>query len=432
MEPFSLPESLKLGAGTSAFQIEGGSRNNSWYRWSHLPGKIADGTDCSRASNHWNKVDEDIVLLKRLNISTYRFSIEWARIEPEKDRFDYSAMDHYRDEIIKIKKAGIEPLVTLHHFSNPLWVEDSIGWTSKKIIKRFEKYTRFVVEQLGEHVDLWLTINEPSAYLYFGYIKGTWPPGKKFPPLFFKGARNIIGAHIAAYNTIHNIRTKMGFAGTRVGAAHHLRIFDPVRENPLDKTAAFMADYYMNRLTVEGFHTGKVHFPAGIGYPFGKGIFQDFLGINYYSRDMLSFRGRELLSVAPGSKVNHLGWEIYPVGLRRICREYAERYHVPIFITENGTCDNDDSFRSRFIYDHLSVLSELIEEGINIERYYHWSFMDNFELTEGLSGRFGLVHIDYETQKRTIKKSGSFYSEIARSGKITRSMITRYLDEKPY
>ncbi|MUV36884.1 Beta-glucosidase [Lentibacillus sp. JNUCC-1] len=243
----------------------------------------------------------------------------------------------------------------------------------------------------------------------------------------------MIGAHIRTYNTIHEIRSEQNFPGTtRVGAAHHLRVFDPEKGDPQAKGTVRMLEHVFHDLFLEGMVYGRFLFPIGNGgYPYGKGTYCDFMGINYYSRDIVSFSMNPLrlfgdLKVREGAETNDLGWEIYPEGLYRVCKKAFERYPFPIYITENGICDAEDQQRGRFIYDHLKVVKELIEDGVPVERYYHWSLIDNFEWDEGLGPKFGLIEVDYDTQKRTVRESGKFYGEVSKAGGVTEEMLEAY------
>src|SRR5659263_51169 len=210
MEPFALPESFLLGTATASLQIEGGDRNNSWYHWVQT-GHVKDGTSCIVADDHWNRVTEDIALMKQLHQQTYRMSLEWSRIEPARGQFDKDAMTHYRLEIQQLVNAGIRPLVTLHHFSNPLWLEDAGAWVNPDVVDLFERYTAYVVENLGDLVSDWCTINEPSIYLVKGYVMGGWPPNDISITKYFRGARNMIMAHIKSYRKIHQVRASNGY-----------------------------------------------------------------------------------------------------------------------------------------------------------------------------------------------------------------------------
>ena len=425
MKPFKLPDHFLMGSATAATQIEGGDINNNWYDWC-LKGKIKDGTSCIRANDHWNRYVEDIGLMKQLNHKVYRMGLEWSRIEPEKGCFDEGAVRHYRNEISLLLENGIRPLVTLHHFTHPLWFAAEGEFESSKAVEYFERYTGYVVDKLGDLVSEYITINEPNVYVTSGYFYGIWPPGKKDFRLAMKVFKNLALCHFAAYGTIHEIRRKRGFDGkTMVGVANHLRVFDPYSRNPLDFIAARLLQHVFQDAIMKSMTGGFLIPPVGFGAPAGRGRYCDFLGINYYTRSAVHFKGFKD-DTMPGKPRNDLGWEIYPEGLARICRHYYKKYGKPIWITENGTCDAKDSFRTEYIYSHLREVSKLCREGIPVERYYHWTLMDNFEWLEGESARFGLVETDYETQKRTVRSSGDFYAELCRENAVTQTMVDKY------
>jgi beta-glucosidase len=433
MEAFKLPEDLLLGTATSSLQIEGGDKNNNWYRYCE-EGKVKDGSHCIVADDHWNRFEEDITLMKQLNLKVYRMSIEWSRIEPKRGVFDDSAVDHYRAELKQLHKENIRPLVTLHHFSNPIWFDDIGGWENPESVDYFKKYTQKAVTSFGDLVSEWVTINEPNVYLEGAYISANFPPQKQSTVAYFKVMKNMIKAHIEAYKLIHEIRSKNGYIGkTLVGIANHVRVFDTESKDILTKLACNLVEYNFHTICMEGMMHGKFKFPLGFGnYPLGKGEFYDFLGINYYSRDIIKFtwdltRLFAAITVKEGAELNDMGWEIYPEGLYRVCRKYSKIYKKPIFITENGICDERDSKRSRFIYDHLKMVSKLRAEGVNVERYYYWSLLDNFEWEFGLTPKFGIIEVDYETKQRKIRRSGMLYGEISEKGEITKEMIKEYL-----
>jgi beta-glucosidase len=427
MKPFKLPSNFLMGSATAGAQIEGGDKNSNWYDWCEK-GHIKDDTSCFRGNDHWNRYSDDIELMTALNHKVYRMGVEWSRIEPEEGKFSQDATAHYRDEITLLLLKGIKPLVTLHHFTHPIWLEEKGGFEQDEIVTYFERYVRYVVEQLGDLVSEYITINEPNVYAAMGYYIGVWPPARKSIKLLLKVMKNMILCHLTAYRLIHKIREDMGFPGkTMVGVANHLRVFDPYNgHNPLDRIAAKTMDYLFQDAVTKSMTDGRYRLPFGLGAPKGTGRFLDFFGINYYTRDAVRFKGF-LNDVMPDTPRNDLNWEIYPEGLSRLCRRYYKEFSVPIWVTENGTCDERDQFRSGYIYDHLLEISKLCKEGIPIERYYHWTLMDNFEWAEGESARFGLIHTDYETQKRTMRNSGRFYGEICKRLEVTEEMINQYL-----
>lgn len=431
MEKFKLPKDFLLGTATSSLQIEGGDKNNSWYRWAEK-GNIKDKTHCIVADDHFNRIEEDIELMKKINSQTYRMSIEWSRIEPEKGKFNWDAMDKYRFEVEKLVESGIRPLITLHHFSNPIWFEDLNGWLNPDADEYFERYTEFMAKNLGDIVSDWVTINEPNVYLMMGYINGVWPPGKKNIVSYFRGAKRMIEAHLKSYRKIHEVRYRMDKRDTMVGVANHLRVFDPGRDKPYERWLVKRYKKLFQDIFLTGMIEGKLIMPLGSGYPMGMGKFADFIGVNYYSRDMVNLSPNPLmlfgkLGTLKEAENNDLGWEIYPEGLYRVCKKYYEKYELPIYITENGICDSKDEKRAMYIYSHLREVKRLIDDGVDVQRYYHWSLMDNFEWLEGLSARFGLYEVNYETLERKLRKSGEFYGEVCRDKEVSEEMIKKYL-----
>jgi len=419
----NLPPNFLLGTATAALQIEGGDTNNNWYRWSEL-GKIENGEHCITACDHWNRIEEDVQLMADLRVDTYRLGLEWSRIQPEKDRFDEAAIKKYKYEIDLLLEHNIKPLVTLWHFSHPLWFEDMGGWTNPDSISFYLEYTKFVIEHLGDVVSDWITFNEPNVYLTFGYFDGRWPPGEKGNvKSYLKAASHFIEAHKKAYRVIHTARSQKGHKDTLVGAAHHLRIFDLYNDSPLSKFARSLMDRLFHRIFLEGMTIGKSIFPI---HSISKDSLEpcsDFLGINYYTRDFIkgAFKPSELFGevlLNEGCEVNDLNWEIYPEGIKRICKKMHSLYNLPIFITENGTCDAKDSFREKYIKTHLEKTLEAVDDGVDVQRFYYWTLMDNFEWTEGYAPRFGLYEVDFETQKRTLRKSGEYFKKVCESRQV--------------
>lgn len=425
LKSFDLPKDFMLGSATSATQIEGGDKNNSWYEWC-LWGNIEDGSSCLRAADHWNRYEEDIELLKKLNHKVYRMSIEWSRIEPRKGSFDKKAIAHYKAELELLKRNGIRPLVTLHHFSNPVWFESEGGFENKSCVKNFVRYAEYVVEEFGDLASEYITINEPNVYALNGYHYGIWPPGKMDMKLMYRVLKNMVISHVEAYKSIHKLRRDREFTGTTmVGAAYHLRVFAPYSKKPSDILAARIIEYMFQSALMLSMSNGFLYAPIGAGFPYEIGCYSDFIGVNYYSRSAVHLEGLRN-DVMPDTPRNDLGWEIYPAGLYEICRKWHRKLKLPIWITENGTCDKSDTFRSRYIYDHLIEVLRLCNEGVPVERYYHWSLMDNFEWLHGESAPFGLVAVNFETQERSVKRSGEFYAEVCKSNGVTEQMIKKY------
>lgn len=420
MGNFVIKNDMLLGVATAATQIEGGDTNNNWNDW-FKKGKIKDGSDPARADDHYNRYHEDAEIMASLSIKTYRFGIEWSRIEPTEGVFSKEAIDHYRNEILLMITHGIKPLLTLHHFNNPMWLEDLGGFENPKVEQYFLRFVNKVVRSLGDIVSEFLTINEPNVFATTSYFFGSWPPGKKSFSSVIKVYENFTRCHIAAYTMIHEIRKEMGFSNTKVSFANHIRVFEPKQKwNPYHLICTVLLRQLFQNSITKAMSTGKPSFPIGRLSGINPGKYYDFIGINYYSRSTVSRFGD---GVRENSPVNDLGWEIYPDGILRCARMLYDKYKAPIYITENGTCDNSDKFRCRYIYEHLKVLCE---SDLPIERYYHWCFLDNFEWIEGESARFGIVHVDFDTQVRTIKRSGEFYSQIIRLNGVTEDLYNEF------
>ncbi len=419
---FALP-GLDLGVATAATQIEGGNADTNWHRWAALPGRIADGSTPARAADHWNRVEQDVALLGELGVRHYRMGLEWARLEPTPGQFDAAAFAHYRDELTRLRSAGIVPLVTLHHFNNPWWFENAGGFESPSALAVWDRYVGTVVDSLGDLIDDWVTVNEPNVYATKGWLDGEWPPGVKDSILGAQRVMQVLAvAHIRAYQAIHS-----RFPDARVGVANHLRVFAPRRAwNPLDHVSAHAARYLFQTALTRAFSTGR--FLAPFVQPKGvePGRYYDFQGINYYTRSSVSGLADGVAGDVP---LNDLGWEIYPGGLAEVARWTHENFPGPLWITENGTADVADAFRARFLYEHLAVIAG---SGLPIERFYHWCFTDNFEWAAGELPRFGLVALDYENQARSIRESGRFYGDIIANGGVTAEAYHRWVEGQEY
>lgn len=432
IEPFKLPENFLMGTATSATQIESGDRNNSWYYWTKER-RTKDSTISDNTTDHYQCIDEDISLQKKLNMQTYRFSIEWSRIAPEKGALSDQALLHYKDEVEKLINAGITPLITLHHFSNPIWIENNGAWLNPETVKYFLDYTEFVVRNLRHLVSDWCTFNEPNTYLFAGYLHGKWPPGEQYNlGAYFTGANNFIRAHAQAYSKIHEIRKSIGFLDTKVGFALHMRIFKSKNNTPLEKLLTKYYDYWFQRFLNYGLINGMTRTLSGFRTFLGKHArYCEYLGINYYTRDVISFVFRLSTFFGKQEKVQHssesdLGWEIYPKGIYTISKSLFRKYKMPIYITENGLADESDKQRKMFIFRHLQMISKLCEKGVDVQRYYHWSLLDNFEWMEGMIPKFGLIAVDHQTKERRIRDSAFFYADVINNKGVTQDMIEQY------
>ncbi len=417
---FILPEDMRLGVAAAATQIEGGNRQNSWYDW-HLKGHIKDGSDPSVANMHYELYEHDAQIMHGLGIKDYRLGIEWARLEPERGVFDEQEFMHYRKELLLLKELGIKPLLTIHHFTNPLWFERMGAFESKECVSIFLNFVKKVIEELGDLVSEYITINEPNVYAVIGYFFGEWPPGKKSFKATIRVLNNMCECHVKAYELILKLREGMGYGDTMVSYAHHMRVFAPKNpKNLWHRICTPILRRVFQSSVSKAYLTGRGSFPLKSVKGVSQGTFCDFHAINYYSRAAVAGFSEEYMDGVP---VNDLGWEIYPEGIVKVSKELYELSKLPVYITENGTCDNTDDFRSRYIYEHIKALCE---SGLPVRRYYHWCFTDNFEWLEGFSARFGLVHIDYLNQERTVKRSGEFYKRMIEHRGVTQEMYGEF------
>jgi len=417
MKEFKLNPNMLLGVATAATQIEGGCENTNWYNWSKNGDKTKDNSSPIIANMHYKNYVEDIDLMKKMGFQTYRLSIEWARIEPTEGVFDEDAINHYKDEIQRLIDNGILPLVTLHHFSNPIWFENKGGFLNKESPEIFACFVEYVAAAFKGLVKEYCTINEPNVYAVNCYLFGEWLNEEKSIIKTCKCLTNLAKAHILAYKKIKEID-----ATTIVGFANHIQYFKPKNKyNPFYKFEAFLFSRYFNDAISKAMAYGKFIFPLGfVGHK--KGKFYDFMGINYYQTNLVSH-----FKFAPDPKMplNDLGWALEPEGIRIVCEKFHKQYKCPIYITENGTADKDDKFRAQYIYDHLFKIHDLDY----VTRYYHWTFMDNREWKEGMSARFGLIAFDAKTLAKTPRNSGIFYSSIIKNRGVVQKDIEKFLEK---
>lgn len=410
---------FKWCVATSAHQIEGHNYKSDWWHW-----ELARGLEPSgRAADHWNRWYEDVGWMKTLGVDMYRFSIEWAKVEPEEGYFDENVLRHYRNLISELRRSSISPMVTLLHFTLPQWLAEKGGLEAEEFPVAFQKFAGIVHEHLGDLVEYWITFNEPMVLVAAGYVEGVFPPGyKREIQGMARPLSQILKAHALAYRALH----KGGSSKVKVGMSFHLRWFQAQNPwNVLDNVAASLVAQVWNWTLSSALETGRLK--ARI---FGllrideeikalKGT-QDFLGLNYYSRDLVGFSLTKGLvrSTGPG-ELTDLQWEIYPEGLYKLIKEAHQRFpRLPIFVTENGLADHKDSKRSKFITSHLRAVERAKKEGAPVQGYCHWSLLDNFEWAEGFGPRFGLLEVDYQTFRRQPRPSFWEYARFIEASKI--------------
>jgi beta-glucosidase len=427
------PADFRWGTATAAHQVEGDPADSDWWAWEQMPGKVTDGTNAGRACEWWaGRYSEDFDLAQAMGQNALRLSVDWSRIEPREGQWDGQAIARYRDMLSALRTRGIEPMVTLFHFVSPTWLIQKGGWENEAAVRNFERFTAKAVEAFGDLVDFWCTINEPSVYGTYSYLLGLWPPEKHNLAAAFRVIRNQLVAHGLAYRAIHRLQPQ-----ARVGLAQHLRVFDPFRPDSIgDRYAARLQDSLFNEMVLGPPTDGVLRPPLALNVKVPELVdSQDYIGLNYYSRDMVTFDITQpgLLFTRrfamPGAEFSMEGWgEIYPEGLYRLLKR-LQQYGKPIYVTEVGVPDNDDSKRPRFLITHLAAIHRALAAGVPVKGLYFWSLVDNFEWKEGFSARFGLIGLDLQTGTRTLRESGKLYGEISRTAAITPEMVERYAPE---
>jgi len=420
-ETLRFPAGFRWGTATSAHQVEGDNIHNDWWAWERRPGRILNGDRSGHACRWWTHAEEDFDRAAALGQNAHRLSIEWSRIEPEPGRWDEAALERYREMLRGLRVRGIEPMVTLLHFTVPLWFADRGGWTRDDAPALFGRFVERVVPVLGEHCDLWCTLNEPVGWVFSAHIQGRWPPGGRSVMGAVRAATNLARAHAAAYHAIHGLQP-----AAQVGCANYFRLFDPAdARSVLDRFVAAQQDRFVNRAFLDVVTTGRVRaFPWRAAIPEAAGTL-DFIGVNYYTRDLTRFdlrAPRQLFGrnfPGPGLPISDGAYGVvYPEGMYRVLR-LAHRYRRPIYVTENGIPDHDDDQRPAFIVSHLREVGRAIRDGVDVRGYYHWSLVDNFEWSDGWSLRFGLIAVDPVTQVRVARPSAQVYREICLANALT-------------
>ena len=428
---FHFPPDFKWGVATASHQVEGHNTNNQWWAWEHQPGRIAEGQTSGQACDWWLNAEADFDRATAMGLTTLRLSIEWSRVEVAPGQIDTAALERYHEMLQGLRDRGIEPMVTLHHFSDPLWLTEKGGWTNPNVVPYFSRYVDQVVQALGDLVTLWCTINEPNVYATMGYILGKYPPGTQHIRTAAIVLRNMLKAHGAAYRTIHQHRDD-----AQVGLAHNIRFFDPADPKRIrDRAAAWIQDLWFNRTALAAVWQGWWLPPLGFGPALSVRRTLDWVGLNYYTRDLVAFdRKGDIAGLArtvrdeTAEPLDGGYGELYPKGLSRALEQLA-RLGLPIHITENGIPDADDDQRPRALLLHLHQLWRTIQNNVPVKSYYHWTLVDNFEWTEGWTLPFGLIELDPQTQTRTPRPSSDLYSAIARGNAITPELLDAYAPE---
>jgi beta-glucosidase len=406
-------EPFLWGVATSAFQIEG-SPHADWTRWDALA-RVQP-----LMTGHYERFREDVALLRELGVNSYRFSVEWSRIQPGEGVWDATALDHYRRLVEELLTSGIEPVLTLHHYSHPGWFHESTPWHHEESAERFAAFVQRVVDALPD-VKTWITFNEPMVMLLGGYLDGCLPPGKRDRAAAARAFGGVLAAHARAYDIIHE-----RVPGARVGIVHNMAAFAPLRSwHPLDRLLSRLGRRGYNVALLDAFRVGRTTLTLPFARPVSltapvRGTL-DFLGVNYYQRLHLKFnvrrRDSRCLEVLHrdrgGSGLTDMGWEEHPEGLAAVLRE-AAAVGVPLLLTENGIATTDDERKISFIRRHVEALDDSRRAGIDIRGYFYWSLTDTYEWLQGLHKRFGLYRTDWRTLERTPTAAAAYYAGLVR------------------
>jgi len=363
------------GAATSSYQVEGGIENCDWAEAARR-GKVPPA---GLSVDHYQRYEADFSLARDLDHNAHRFSLEWARIEPTEGVFDSQAIEHYEKVLDALRARGLEPCVTLWHFTLPQWFTERGGFTQPDAANIFARYCEYVVSRLGDRAKFWMTINEPLVYASNGYRVGTWPPFQKNIWQFLRMTPLLAAAHRCAYEQMKAVKPNI-----QIGIANNNIHFTP-RWYPISVLVRWLWNHrFLNAI--------KNH--------------QDFIGLNYYFHH--HFGSPEKL---PKSD---MGWDIYPQGLYHVLLE-LRRYGKPVYVTENGIADAADTRRAQFIRDHVAWMLKAKEDGVDVRGYFYWSLLDNYEWHHGFTPRFGLIAVNYDTLDRTIRPSARAYQHLIRS-----------------
>jgi len=390
----SFPDGFRWGTATAAHQVEGGNVHNDWWAWEHTPGSgcvEASGDACDQL----HRYPADLELLAALGFDSYRFSVEWSRIEPAEGEFSTVALDHYRRVCASCLEHGLDPVVTFHHFTTPTWATTDGGWSDPAIVDRFGRFCETTVGRLGDLVARACTINEPNIVSFMGYMGGVFPPGARDRDRWLRASDHFVAAHRRAVEVL-----KAGRGDFPVGLTVSMSDYQAV---PADDPAA------QQRLERVRGHSEDVFLRACRG--------DDFVGVQAYSRTRVGPDG--MLGNEPGRDVLVMGYEYWPEVLAAtIRRAWEVTDHVPVLVTENGIGTDDDEQRIRYVRAALGGVLDCLDEGIEVLGYTYWSALDNFEWAFGYAPRFGLVEVDRATQQRLVKPSGRWLGAVARTNQL--------------
>jgi len=429
---YHFPRGFLWGTATSSHQVEGYNKNNNWWGWEQESGRILEDHKSGAACDWWGgRWRDDFDRAAESGQNAHRLSIEWSRIQPTPDLWEESSLDRYREIVRGLVERGMTPMVTLHHFSDPLWLSEIGGWEDEKAVFYFTPYVKKVVDALKEYVNHWITINEPNVLATSAYLLGDFPPGKQDSDATFKAMGNLARAHAEAYHAIHEIQST-----ARVGMAVNYRGFIPAKSwSPFDKWIARTFSSMFNNFFPTAAQTGILRYPLRRERLETASGTQDFLGINYYTDELVAFNllmRNELFArrfYADDAELSETGFIANtPTGFFQALK-WGRQFDVPIIVTENGIEDSEDQVRPRYLIQHLHQLWRATNFNFRIKGYFHWTLVDNFEWERGWTQRFGLWELDVENQTRTKRPSADLYAEICKANGISHKTVDQYAPE---
>ena len=416
------PSTFIWGTATAAHQVEGNCVNNwsEFEKGSKDDGQpnIKDNQQSGIASDHWNRYPEDIKLIKELGVSHYRFSVEWSKIQPAQDTFNQDALDHYSRMIDMLLENDITPVLTLHHFTHPLWFDKLGAFEKEENISIFISFCEKVFHEYSHKVEYWCTINEPAVVATQGYFSGMFPPGKKDSQLSAEVLKNLLDAHVQVY---HSLKKMENGPKVKIGLVKNINQFEPWRRwHILDWIISKAVNHFFNGSAIDYLRTGifKIRIP-GLAWIYHENPnatnSMDYFGLNYYSHNHLKFqlslKEPFTMEFRDEDTMTDMPYTIYGEGLYRAI-ESVSALDVPIMITENGIADAEDSRRELYIKRYLYAVSKAIKDGYDVIGYFYWSLMDNFEWAFGYDMKFGLFSVDFETQERSLRDGSKAYIHI--------------------
>lgn len=407
----SFPKGFLFGVATSSYQVEGGNVN-VWDRW------VQEGK-CKQAAgyacDHWNRYKEDVQLIKEVRANAYRFSVEWSRIEPYEGIFDEEAVNHYESVCDELLTHGIAPIITIHHYNDPIWFLDAGGFEKEENIHFYVRFAKKIIDRLHAKVHLWLTFNSPSSYAIKAYLKGMMPPGKKNMQVMAEVMKNQLCAHVRLY---HAVKEDTLCAHAKIGTLHTICQLEAIRF--WNKPFAWFGNYIAHACVYNFFRTGifKLYIP-GLASVYhtepGADKALDFIGLNYYSH--LVMNGTQAEQFPGEQQTASEEKSIYPEGLYRALKELWEKVagplKIPIYVTENGIAPLREEDRDLFLRRYFYALYRAMSEGCDVRGYCYWSLMDNYEWGTCGEKRYGLYHVNFEMLCRTLKESANYFSEMA-------------------